>query len=58
MYLIFDATGAGKVKSFKASVEEIHNWPRLLHLSWIMLDEKILSRSKIMIVSLNQRAID
>lgn len=41
MYLIFDATGIGKAKSFRAPVEEIHNWPRMIHLSWILLGEDL-----------------
>lgn len=41
MYLIFDATGVGKPKNYKAPVDDIYNWPRVIHLSWIVLDENL-----------------
>jgi DNA polymerase III epsilon subunit-like protein len=36
--MIFDASGAGKPKSYKAPVTDTFVWPRLVHLSWIILD--------------------
>ena len=41
MYLIFDTSGNGKPKSFKASYDDPFNWPRLLHVSWIVLGEDL-----------------
>lgn len=38
-YLIFDASGAGKALTYKAPVTDTFVWPRLVHLSWIILDE-------------------
>lgn len=38
-YLVFDATGIGKPKDYKAPFTETHSWPRLIHLSWIVLSE-------------------
>ncbi len=40
-YLIFDASANGKPKSYKLPVEDSFNWPRLLHLSWIILDDHL-----------------
>ena len=38
-YLIFDASGISKPKSWKAPFSDTFSWPRLLHVSWIILDE-------------------
>ena len=38
-YLVFDATGIGKPKDYKAPFTDTFSWPRLIHLSWIVLDE-------------------
>ncbi len=38
MYLIFDSSANGKPKSYKAPLDDLFNWPRLIHLSWIVLD--------------------
>ncbi len=40
MYLIFDTTGNGKPISWKTSYTEVFNWPRMIHCSWIVLDDK------------------
>lgn len=40
MYLIFDTTGNGKPKTWKASYTDVFNWPRMIHCSWIILDDK------------------
>lgn len=39
MYLIFDTTGNGKPKTWNASYTDSFNWPRMIHCSWIILDE-------------------
>lgn len=41
MYLIFDASANGKPKSYKAALDDSFSWPRLLHLSWITLNEEL-----------------
>lgn len=41
MYLIFDTATAGKPKSFKADVSDTFNWPRMVHISWIILGEDL-----------------
>ncbi len=41
MYLIFDSSANGRPKSYKAPLDDSFNWPRLLHLSWIILDEEL-----------------
>ena len=40
MYLIFDTTGNGKPKTWKASYSDTFNWPRMIHASWIILDDQ------------------
>lgn len=39
-YLIFDATPISKPKSYSAPFSDTFSWPRLIHLSWIVLDEQ------------------
>ena len=39
MYLLFDTTANGKVKSWKASYTDVFSWPRMMHCSWIVLDD-------------------
>ncbi|MEL6123242.1 MAG: hypothetical protein AAFR14_05930 [Bacteroidota bacterium] len=41
MYLIFDVSANGKPKSYKAPLDDAFNWPRLLHVSWIILDKDL-----------------
>ena len=41
MYLIFDSSANGRPKSYKAPLDDSFNWPRLLHLSWIILDKDL-----------------
>ena len=38
-YLIFDATPISKPLDYKAPFSDTFSWPRLIHLSWIILDE-------------------
>lgn len=37
MYLIFDVTPTEKPKNYKAPFSEVSAWPRMLHISWIVL---------------------
>lgn len=41
MYLLFDSSANGKPRSYKAPLDDLFNWPRLLHLSWILLDQDL-----------------
>lgn len=41
MYLVFDSSGATAPKSWKSDYTDVFNWPRMVHLSWIVLDEKL-----------------
>lgn len=41
MYLIFDSSANGKPKSYKAPLDDLFNWPRLIHLSWIILNKEL-----------------
>ena len=41
MYLIFDASGANAPKSWKADYTDVFNWPRMVHISWIVLDKDL-----------------
>ncbi len=38
-YLIFDCAAIGKPKDYKAPFSDTFSWPRIVHLSWIILDE-------------------
>ncbi len=38
-YLVFDATPINKPRDYKAPFSDTFAWPRLIHLSWIVLDE-------------------
>jgi len=39
MYLFFDVSTVGKPKSWKAPINDTFNWPRMLHLSWLMYNK-------------------
>lgn len=39
MYLFFDVSAEGKPKNWKAAPTDAFNWPRLVHLAWLMYDE-------------------
>lgn len=41
MYLVFDVSANGKPKSFNASPNDVFNWPRMVHISWIVLGENL-----------------
>ena len=38
MYLFFDTSAAGRPKSYRASVEDTFNWPRMVHIAWEYID--------------------
>lgn len=38
MYLIFDTETNGLPKSYKSSIWDKENWPRIIQLSWLLLD--------------------
>lgn len=40
-YLVFDATPISKPKSYSAPFSDTFAWPRLIHLSWIVLDDQL-----------------
>jgi DNA polymerase III alpha subunit (gram-positive type) len=39
MYLVFDVSAAGRPKNWKADATDTFNWPRLVHLAWMLFDE-------------------
>jgi len=41
MYLVFDVSANGNPGSYKASPNDVLNWPRVIHISWIMLSEEL-----------------
>lgn len=41
MYLIFDASANGKPKNWRGDPDDVFNWPRMVHISWIVLDEQL-----------------
>ncbi len=41
MYLIFDCSGINKPKNWKAPFSDTFAWPRMIHLSWIILDKEL-----------------
>jgi len=41
MYLIYDIAAAGKPKSWKADISDTFNWPRMMHISWILLGKDL-----------------
>lgn len=38
-YLIFDCSSVSKPNNYKAPFSDTFSWPRMIHLSWIILDE-------------------
>ena len=40
-YLVFDASPIGKPKDYKAPFTDTFSWPRLIHLSWITLNDEL-----------------
>jgi len=41
MYLIFDCSATEKPKNWKAPFSDTMSWPRMVHLSWIILDKDL-----------------
>lgn len=41
MYLLFDSSANGRPRSYKAPLDDSSAWPKLLHLSWIILDKDL-----------------
>lgn len=41
MYLIFDISSIDKPKNWKATFSDTFSWPRMIHISWIILDENL-----------------
>jgi hypothetical protein len=41
MYLIFDTSPIEKPKSYTAPFTDTFSWPRMIHLSWIILDKEL-----------------
>jgi hypothetical protein len=39
MYLIFDVSATGTPGNYKAPFSDTFNWPRMIHISWIVLDK-------------------
>ena len=39
MYLFFDTETTGLPRSWKAPVQQVDNWPRLIQIAWLMYDE-------------------
>jgi DNA polymerase III epsilon subunit-like protein len=40
-YLIFDASAISKPANYKAPFSDTYAWPRMIHLSWILLNEQL-----------------
>lgn len=40
MYLIFDCSALAGYTNYKANFTETESWPRLIHISWILLNEE------------------
>ncbi|MFA5368895.1 MAG: 3'-5' exonuclease [Candidatus Paceibacterota bacterium] len=38
MYLFFDTETTGLPRNWKAQVEELDNWPRMIQLAWVLCD--------------------
>jgi len=39
MILLFDTSAAGRPKSYKKPYSDTFNWPRLIHISWLVYDD-------------------
>lgn len=40
MYLFFDTETTGIPRNYKAPASDLKNWPRLVQLAWLLVDEK------------------
>jgi len=41
MYLVFDCSSIDRPKNWKAPFSDTFAWPRMIHISWIILDQKL-----------------
>lgn len=41
MYLVFDCSSIDRARNLKSSFSETHAWPRLIHVSWILLGKDL-----------------
>ena len=41
MYLIFDVSAIAQPKNWKAPFSDTFSWPRMIHISWIILDKEL-----------------
>ena len=39
MYLFFDTETTGLPRNWKAPVTDLHNWPRMVQIAWILCDK-------------------
>jgi len=46
MYLFFDTETNGLPKNYKASMHDVDNWPRIIQLGWILLNEDLTTYSE------------
>lgn len=46
MYLFFDTETNGLPKNYKASMHEVDNWPRVIQLGWIFLNDDLTTFSE------------
>ena len=40
MYLFFDTETTGIPRNYKAAVSDLQNWPRLVQLAWLLIDDE------------------
>jgi DNA polymerase III epsilon subunit-like protein len=45
MYLFFDTETTGKPRNYKAPMHDLDNWPRVIQLAWLLVDQNNLERS-------------
>ncbi len=46
MYLFFDCETTGLPKDWKAPMQDLDNWPRVIQLAWLLVDKDNLDRSE------------
>jgi DNA polymerase III epsilon subunit-like protein len=40
MYLFFDTETTGIPRNYRAAVSDLQNWPRLVQLAWLLIDDE------------------
>jgi hypothetical protein len=40
MYLFFDTETSGLPRTHKAPVSDLDNWPRIVQIAWLLIDEQ------------------